>query len=421
MSLICVGVNHKHASIDIREKFSLTKENQRNALKEFLKLDGVDECIILSTCNRTEIYLYASDLSLNNDVIEMFLCSFQEVNINNMKEYFYTFKGIEVVRHLFRVASGLDSMVLGEDEILRQVKEAHNLAHEEHSISSVLNTAFRLAITASKKIKTNTGLSKNSVSIGSVAIKLLCDYYGESLKSKTALIIGTGKMGITTMKNLIATGIAKIYISNRTKCKAQDLSKMYQSVYNIDLDMKYKIINECDIVISATSSPHLIITWDKLKAQVNDLRERIFIDLAVPRDIDYRVKEIPFAKYYNIDDLKSKSEESLEKRLLEFSKAEEIIEEYVVEFEKWFGFRNIIPLATEVERFLETIKCDKLEQIILRLKLSNQQDIDLIDKMMTSLTKEVMNKFIYSIKDYTDDPNNKNYVKGLSKIFEVEL
>ncbi|NJD04571.1 MAG: glutamyl-tRNA reductase, partial [Ruminiclostridium sp.] len=326
MNVFVSGVNYRKASLEIREKLSFTATEQGVVLKEIKKLHSVDECILLSTCNRTEVYIFSDSSSFNNEVVEMLLCKSKGLDIYEFKKYFYFYSSAKAVMHLFKVASGLDSMVLGEDQILGQVKSACETAMEAGTSGSILNGLFREAVTAAKKVKTYTGLSKNSLSVASLSVKLLTDFFGGILENKSALVIGTGNIGKLTLKNLISKGIGKIYVTNRTHGTAEDLSKGLPSVQSVEYNDRYSIINVCDIVISSTASPHYTITRDMLEKSLTCVRQRVFIDLAVPRDIDVSIKEMPAASYFNMDDLQMSVDRNIDNRLLEVSRAEEIID-----------------------------------------------------------------------------------------------
>ncbi|MHB1443804.1 MAG: glutamyl-tRNA reductase [Candidatus Humimicrobiaceae bacterium] len=234
MNIYVSGINYKTTPLEIREMLSFNNEGQRLALGKIYDLPCIDECAILSTCNRTEVYVYSESCSFDNGKVEEMLCEIKGLNIYNFKKYFYFYNGAKAVKHLLKVASGLDSAVLGEDQILGQVKDANELSLEMGTSSSVLNKLFRDTITSAKKVKTNTELSKNSVSVGSLAVKLLLDIFQGNMQNKCALVIGTGKIGSIAIKNLYYRGIGKIYVTNRSHDRAEDLSKMYSNIQLIE-------------------------------------------------------------------------------------------------------------------------------------------------------------------------------------------
>lgn len=420
MNIYVSGVNYKTTPLEIREKLSFGASEQRLALGEVHGLECVAECILLSTCNRTEIYIFSDDANFSNDKVERVLCGIKGLNLYEMKKYFYFYSGVKAVRHLFKVSCGLDSLVLGEDQILGQVKNAHELALEMNTSAGVLNTLFRQAVTAAKKVKTCTNISRNSVSIGSLAIKLLSGIFGGQFENKSALVIGAGKIGSIALKNLNCKGIGKILVTNRTHGKADDLSKVYCNVYPISYNDRYSVINECDIVISSTSSPHYTITRDMLEKYITGGRERIFIDLAVPRDLDVEIREIPGVRYYNIDDLQAAADENIDKRVMEASRAEEIINEFVDEYEKWYEFRNALPVIKDIQKFTDNILNEKINQTMSKLKCASEDDREVVRISIANAVESVLNKLIYSVRDYGGKEDIKAYFRCLKNVMNEE-
>ncbi|MFZ5989665.1 MAG: glutamyl-tRNA reductase, partial [Bacillota bacterium] len=281
MNIFVSGINHKTTPLDIREKLSFTTGEQKELLKEIKTISGVSECVILSTCNRTEVYIHSESSGFEGEKIESLLCNVKGFDLYEFKKYFYFYTSSRAVSHAFKVASGLDSQVLGEDQILTQVKDAHSLALECGTSSVVLNTLFREIVTCAKRIKTYTSLSRNSISVGSLAVGLVSDFFAGKLDKKCALVIGTGKIGAISLKYLISAGVGKIYITNRTHGRADSLSRIHGAVTVIDYNSRYSVMNECDIIISSTSSPHYTITRDVLEHSIHEFKERVIVDLAV--------------------------------------------------------------------------------------------------------------------------------------------
>ncbi|MCX7923582.1 MAG: glutamyl-tRNA reductase [Clostridia bacterium] len=418
MNIYISGINYRTTPLELREKLSFNMDEQKRALADIHKLPAVSECVILSTCNRTEVYIYCDSENFDNSNVEKLLCDIKGLSTYEFKKYFYAYSGVNAVKHLFKVASGLDSMVLGEDQILGQVKEAHDISLSAGTSSVVLNTLFREAVTAAKKVKTYTDLSRNSISVGSLAVKLLSDIFENKLEDKCALIIGLGKIGSIILKNLTSKGIAKIYVTNRSHGKVKDLSKIYPSVHFVDYNDRYSVVNECDIVISSTTSPHYTITRDMLEKSLTDIKQRVFIDLAVPRDIDIEIKELVGIKYFNIDHLTAAADENIDRRLLEATKAEQIIDDFVLEFEKWYGFRKILPVVKEVQKYTEEIVNDKINQTIAKLKYASDEDKDTVRASMANLVNGILNKFVYSVREYGSKEDIEAYFRCLSEVIK---
>jgi glutamyl-tRNA reductase len=418
MNIYISGVTYKTTPLEIREQLSFNGEEQRKALREISKLPCVAECVLLSTCNRTEAYLYSADKTFDNSLIEKALCDIKRLDSRKFKKYFNSYRDDKAVQHLFKVACGLDSMVLGEDQILGQVKSAYELSLELGASSSVLNTLFQDAIAAAKKVKTSTGLSKNSVSIGALTVKLVYEEFAGKLGDKCALVIGAGKIGAAVLKNLSARGIAKIYLTNRSHGKAEDLSKTEGIIRPIAYNDRYSVINECDILVSSTSSPHYTITRDVLEKHLAGGKRRVFIDLAVPRDLDESLKDIRGVTYYHIDHLQKVADENIGRRMVEAARAEQIIGQFVADYEKWYEFRSVLPVVNEVQRFTEAVLEEKISAVMRQLKNVSEAEQELVKLSLTSAVNEIMNKFVYSVREKGDKDDVRSYFRCLRNVFK---
>ncbi len=418
MNIYTSGVNYRNTPLEIREKLSLGGQEQRLLLEKLALLPHVSECIILSTCNRTEVYVYSESGEFENSSVEKLLCEFKNQDVFGFRKYFYNYKGVKAVKHLFKVACGLDSLVLGEDQILNQVKSAHELSMELGTSSSVMNRLFREAVTSAKRIKTDTAISKSPVSIGSLAVKLIEELADGELGNKSALIIGTGKMGTIALKNLASKGLHNIYVTNRTHGKAHTLSKEHSNVKAVDYDKRYSIIDRCDIVISCTSSPHYTITGDMLEKAVGGRRKRIFIDLAVPRDFDISIRDIEGVVYYDIDDLKSIAERNIGRRTGEAARAEDIINENVEEYERWYWFQGIMPIVKDIQKYTERIIDEKISYAISKLRAASEEEKEIVRASITGTVNEMLNKFVYSIREHADKEDVEAYFRCLGEVMK---
>ncbi|RCX17574.1 glutamyl-tRNA reductase [Anaerobacterium chartisolvens] len=415
MNIYVTGINYKTTPIQTRELLSFNKNERIQALKHVFKLRGVEECILLSTCNRTEIYIYSQVEDFDVGQAQNALCRIKELDIYELKKYFYVYGGVKAAEHLFNVASGLDSMVLGEDQILGQVKEAHDIALEARTSSSILNTLFREAITAAKEVKTNTGLSHESLSIGSLAAKLLEESFKEGLSSKCALVIGTGKMGFIAFKNLLSKGVGKIYATTRAHGTSRGILGQMPGVIAIDYDKRYSVLNECDIVISSTSSPHYTLTKDMVEKNITVLKQRVFIDMAVPRDMDELIGEVEGISCYNIDSLKCISVKNLDRRIEEASKAGNIIREFVEEYEKWYEFRSVLTEVKHIRELVQQSAEAKIEGVIGRLKQAGNEDKEMVRAAVNGIVGDIINRFIYNVRDNACNEDMKVYFRCLAE------
>lgn len=402
MNLYVSGLNHKTAPIEFREKYSWSPE-ERNALLDALKNKYPSvECVLVSTCNRTEVYIYSQENNFCMEELEAYLCAQKGLQLYVMKKYLYVYAGIQAVKHLFRVAAGLDSLVLGEDQILGQIRNAHHISLQCKASGGILNTLFRYAVTTAKKVKTATALSQNSISIGSVAVKAMEKALGESLSEKTALIIGAGEMGKLILKNLSSKGVSRIYITNRTLEKAHTLAQQHQVVRCVDYTSRYAVIEACDVIVSCTGSPHYTITRELLEKSLETSKPRVFVDLAIPRDMDISIQELLGVLYYNIDTLEETAQDNLAKRKEEASKAEAMILEDVTNFEKWFLFRDTLPLIQDIRSKTERLIEEKMAKSMMSLKQSSEAEKELFKASLTDTVEAILHQFVYSIRDHGD-------------------
>lgn len=416
MNIHVCGINYKAAPLEVREKLSYNCDEQKEVIKKVHELKYVNECVLLSTCNRTEVYIYCSQDQFDSSCVEELICSTKGINVYDFKKYFYFYSGAKAVRHIYKVSCGLESLVLGEDQILGQVKSAHETAMKAGTTSVILNTLFREVITAAKKIKTCTDLSKKPISVASVAVKFISDQFKGVLDDKAALVIGSGEIGTIAMKNLVSKGIGQVYITSRSHSKASEVVKHYSKVQIVDYHKRYLFIDEADIVISCTSSPHYTITADMLEKSFSCNKKRVFVDLAVPRDIDVSIRDIVGVEYYNIDHLKSASDANTRKRLSEALKAEKMIEEFITDYERWYEFRNVLPMVKEIQEEVHRIANEKAERTISRLKSATEGDKEIVRQCIRNVVNCMMNRFVYRIKENGTKDDIRAYFKCLNEV-----
>ncbi|MCU9812270.1 glutamyl-tRNA reductase [Paraclostridium sp. AKS81] len=307
MDFAVVGVNHNNTPINIRETVSFTDIQKIEGIN-FLLDNGIEEAIILSTCNRSEVYIYSNNISDKVEVVKNFYQDYFDVE--SIEEFLFNKTGEEAIKHVFNVSAGLDSLVLGEDQILGQVKDAHDFARQLGSSKKVFNKLFREAITVSKDIKTTTKISHQPLSISYIGIKCLKEKMG-SLENKNALVIGLGKMSKLAMKHLEEEQLNNIYVTNRSYEKLKSIQEEYKNLIPIKYEDRYEVMDKVDIVISATASPHTVLKKAEMPKTSNKL---IMMDIALPRDIDKNLNEFENIEVYDIDDLKKISEANDKKR-----------------------------------------------------------------------------------------------------------
>ena len=413
MNIAVIGINHNLSPISIRERVSFTDTKKIEAINILLD-KNIDEIVILSTCNRSEIYISCEDVEKGIEVVKAFYEEFFE--LREVRNYLFSKKNKEVIEHLFNVASGLDSVVLGEDQILGQVKDAHEFSMKLGATKKLFNRLFRDAITTAKEVKTITKISQQSLSISYIGIKLLKEKM-VSLKDKNVLIIGLGKMNLLTIKYLQEENVGTIYISNRSIEKFKEIQSIYDNIEYVDYKDRYNFLkdNEIDIVISATSSPHLVIRKEDMPSIKNKI---YFMDLALPRDIDYNIKKLDYAEVYCIDDLKYIQHKNDETRVQLSKEAYKIINDKIDEFILWEDISTIDPTIQSLNQKCNEIKEDTLDYISRKINL-NQRDKKIIDKMITSALKRVIREPIINLKQVKNKGKREEYIKIIEELFDI--
>lgn len=344
-----IGVNYKTTPIDMRAHFSIEIKDYAITLEEINKIEGVLECAILSTCNRTELHVVMSNSLQDGEEIERRFCLLKKLDLYQVKKYFYVYKGVEAIHHIIKVASGMDSMILGEDQILGQFKKAYEISMKQRSTKSVLNTLSRLAITSSKKIKTRNIYLGKARSVAGRAATILLKHFQETLANKTVLMIGAGEIGQLMTRELMKLGVRDIKMTKRNMCQVAESELPMRDVFYVDYLKRYEYIKQSDIIISATTSPHYTITKDCLDLlALNQDKEHFFIDLALPRDIDTSIKEIKGVHLLDMDEMcqfVDKDEKKIKSMDLQF--VQEQIDLHTEEFIRWYQKHRVYSLKQE--------------------------------------------------------------------------
>ncbi|KGJ47949.1 glutamyl-tRNA reductase [Clostridium sp. NCR] len=411
MDFAVVGVNHNNTPINIRETVSFTDTQKIEGIN-FLLDNGIEEAIILSTCNRSEVYIYSNNISDKVEVVKNFYQDYFDVE--SIEEFLFNKTGEEAIKHVFNVSAGLDSLVLGEDQILGQVKDAHDFARQLGSSKKVFNKLFREAITVSKDIKTTTKISHQPLSISYIGIKCLKEKMG-SLENKNALVIGLGKMSKLAMKHLEEEQLNNIYVTNRSYEKLKNIQDEYKNLIPIKYEDRYEVMDKVDIVISATASPHTVLKKAEMPKTSNKL---IMMDIALPRDIDKNLNEFENIEVYDIDDLKKISEANDKKRRELACIGELIIDEKIEEFNEWLDTIKIDPTIQSLNDKCSDIREDTLDYIYRKLDL-NCREKKIIDKMLTSALKRLVREPIINLKQIKDSGKQEEYIKIVEELFDL--
>ncbi|PHV70985.1 glutamyl-tRNA reductase [Sporanaerobium hydrogeniformans] len=411
MNIGMVGVNHL-CPIEIRESVSFT-QSQKKELFHKAKEQGIEEIVILSTCNRSEIYIWGSELQTGVTFFKNFYK--KRMGVGEAEDYLSIYKGKDVLKHLYEVAIGLDSLVLGEDQILGQVKEAWELAREEKGSGKLLNKIFREAITTAKSIKHQLKISEHPLSISYVATKFLKQQLGD-LEDRKLLVIGAGKMSQLVLSYLHEEHVGKIYLSNRTHGKAKALEKSYEEIEIIAYEDRYNLLPEVDGVICATASPHIILRKEKLPTLVKPL---CCIDIALPRDIDPRIGEMPHVSLFDIDSLKNVCETNNQRRQALAKEAEILIEEKIEVLMNWLEHSDMDSALKLLDETKKSIEQDTLEVIYKKTHLS-EEDKKVIEKMLGAALNKFVRMPAKKLKQLENDEKRKQYLEAVETLFRRE-
>ncbi len=411
---ICVaGMNHKTAPVEIREKFSLKEEKLEEAILTLNSLPSIDECMILSTCNRVEFYFVTRSETPFKDV-KNFLSTLGKISPEKLNDYIY-FKSQEMaVRHGFRVASSLDSMVIGEPQIISQFKTAFSKSREVGTAGIVINRFCETALKISKKVRTETTIAKNAVSISFAAVelakKIFCQLY-----DKNVAIIGAGEMAELAVKHLISSGVNNVFVINRTLERAEKLAEEFGGKA-FKLEDLEKTVMASDIVISSTGAPGYVLTHNLIENLLSKRENRplFLIDIAVPRDIDPEIDNLENVYLFDIDNLKEVVEANIEERKRAAKEAEKIVEGCVNRFIHWLKEHEVTPLVVELKRKAEDIRKTELEKRLSKINLSEEEKAQ-----VEYLTQIIINKLLHTpITTFKQKaPEEKTYIQVFKEIF----
>ncbi|MEQ8220804.1 MAG: glutamyl-tRNA reductase [Candidatus Eremiobacterota bacterium] len=419
--IMVTGVNHKTCPVETREKLSFSPEK----CKEFLlclKEDTIlEENVILSTCNRTEFYYVSKEEEEAKEKILHYLSEYKKLNLEEFKDHLYFIKSEEAINHLFSVACGIDSMIIGEGQILGQIKAAFDISREIRSNGPNLCQLFRFAITCGKRARTETKISTGPSSISYVAVVFAKMLFGE-LVNKSAIIVGAGKMGQLTAKQLSHHGLKQVIVANRNYEKAVEMAeKIKGEAVNFDRLEEYLI--KADIVISSTGAPHYVIHYDTIRKILKARKEKplFLIDIAVPRDIEPSVNNLPNVFLYDMDDLQKVVENNLEERKEEIGKVKKIIEEEKGHFLAWASSRQSAPIIKALNKKADDIRTEELNIALKKLSHLSAEDIQLIDYT----TQKIINKLLHHpiIKLKENMSNGKSFLpvdELITELFDLK-
>jgi len=418
--IVLIGLNHNTAPVELRECIAFTEDDTRAALARLGERPEVDEAMLLSTCNRVEVLLVSKQPEEAARETKQFLARVNDLPIERFEASLYMLQGDDAVRHVFRVASSLDSMVLGEPQILGQIKTAYQTATQAKTSGVLLNRLLHRTFFVAKRVRSETGIGDNAVSISYAAIELGRKIF-DTLKDKKVLLIGAGEMAELAVEHLIRHDARDIYVANRTFERGVNLAKKFKG-QAIGFEEIADTLQQVDIIISSTGSVDFVIRKKLVKAVMKKRRNSplFFIDIAVPRDIDPEINRLANAYVYDIDDLKGVIEENLEDRRREAAKAERIIDEAVIRFREWYENLDVVPTIVALRSKMEAIAASELEKTLHSLRHLPETDRDAMTRMVQALINKIMHNPTRLLK--TDSPhiNKSVYLDFTRRLFKLD-
>ena len=418
MNFQLLGVNHKTAPVEVRERLAIPERKLPEALQQLLKVRGVGEGLILSTCNRVEILAQTQNGSAD---LRDFLAQYFEVEPRAYEPHLYEYRQQEAVRHVFRVASSLDSMVVGEPQILGQVKEAYATARASGAVQSQLDLLLTRAFAVAKRVRTETAIGSSSVSVASVAVELAGKIFG-SLEGKQVCLVGAGKMSELAARHLLAKGAGPIFVANRTFDRAQALAQKFGGKA-LRFDDLYQQCEQADIVITSTGSPVAIFRREHGEIFLSRRRNRpmFFVDIAVPRDVDPEMNKLDGIFVYDIDDLQDAVASHVTGRKHEAERAEQIIEAEVERFQARLHTLHLAPTIISLQDQFETIRQAELDRVRGKLGNLTPQQEEAIEALSRGIVSKILHTPIRSLKTAAAGPEITTLIESFRKIFDIQI
>jgi len=417
MSFQLIGVNHKSAPVEVRERLAIPESRLPEALKQFTQFPGVDEAMILSTCNRVELVARTKNGGAD---LRAFLGEYFQMERSVIDPHLYEYKEKDAVRHLFRVTSSLDSMVLGEAQILGQVKEAYATARAVGSVNSQLDQLLTRAFAVAKRVRTETAVGSSAVSVASVAVELAKKIFG-SLNGKHVYLVGAGKMTELAARHLLAHGAASIFVANRTYDRAIRLAQKFNG-QAIEFSRLYDTCDKADIVITSTGAPHAIFRREHGEQFLSRRKNRpmFFIDIAVPRDVDPEMNKLDGIFVYDIDDLQQAIATHVADRKKEAEKADAIINTEVERFQARLQTLDVVPTIVSLQDHLETIRQAEIDRVRGRLgQLSPEQELAL-ETLTHGIVNKIMHTPITTLKTAARESEATTVVDVVRRLFNLQ-
>ncbi|MEH2327109.1 MAG: glutamyl-tRNA reductase [Nostoc sp.] len=422
MNIAVVGLSHKTAPVEVREKLSIPEPQIESAIAQLASYPHIDEVAILSTCNRLEIYIVTSEADQGIREITQFLAEYSKLPVLSLRQHLFMLLHDDAVMHVMRVAGGLDSLVLGEGQILAQVKTTHKLGQQYNGIKTILNRLFKQALTAGKRVRTETSIGTGAVSISSAAVEL-AQIKVANLAACRVVILGAGKMSRLLVQHLISKGAVQISIVNRSRDRAQELAKQFpQQLLQIHpLSEMMTVIADSDLVFTSTSATEPILDRSKLEMVLEVQRSLMLFDISVPRNVHADVNELENVQAFNVDDLKAVVAQNYESRRKIAQEAEKLLEEEVEAFDIWWRSLETVSTISCLRNKVETIREQELEKALSRL---GSEFAEKHQEVIEALTRGIVNKILHDpmvqLRSQQDVEARRRCMQTLQMLFNLD-
>jgi glutamyl-tRNA reductase len=418
-SIILIGINHKTAPVELRECIAFNKDESAAALEALRRAPNIQEALLYSTCNRVELLLVTDDRLRAIEAAQRFLSGRNNITKSKLENCFYTHEDDQAIRHLFRVAASLDSMIVGEPQILGQIKEAYRSATQAKTSGVILNRLMHRAFFVAKRIRTETAIGDHAVSISYAAVELGRKIFG-SLVGKHVLLVGAGEMAELAVEHLIRHQVGHTFVANRTFENGLTLASRFngQAIRFEEID---EFIKQVDIIISSTGAPGFVLTRDQIKPVLRARRNRpiFLIDIAVPRDIDPEINRLDNAYVYDIDDLKGVIEENIEDRQKEAVKGERIIDEAVIRFREWLDALRVVPTIVALRKKLETMAELEIKRTVQGQAMT-AESAEALQRMMAAYINKVLHEPTVFLKKEGMLDDKSAQIDIVRKLFKLD-
>ncbi|WP_054027217.1 glutamyl-tRNA reductase [Bacillus sp. FJAT-28004] len=420
MHIIAVGLNYRTAPVEVREQFAFAERDLPEALTQLIQTQSIMECVIVATCNRTELYAVVDRHHLCGHYIRSFMEKWFKLPRQHFTNHLYMYEDEKAIEHLFRVTSGLDSMVIGETQILGQVKTAFQLAQQQKTTGTVFNMLFKQGVTMAKRAHSETSIGESAVSVSYAAVELGKRIFGQFNK-KTVMVIGAGETGELTAKHLYTNGADRVVVVNRTYERATQLADKFNGIA-WSMEEAVDRLHEADIIISSTGSSEYVLTRKQVAAAMQRRKAKplFMIDIAVPRDLDPSIAAVDNVFLYDIDDLEGIVESNLAHRRQEAAKIEAMITEEIEVFEQWYKTLGVVPLIRTLQSKAAGIHEETMNSLTNKLPDLGEHELKVIRKLTKSIVNQMMQDPILRIKEMAGEKRADEAMDMFVKLFALE-